>query len=168
MNWGGTSCLGFGEAVLAGGRFYAETPSPSSPPAPPSPNQRAENAPDEANAADPRQTLPAALRRRYDVMFKPSSKVTPVALREVRAEHIGKLVTVKGIVTRVTDVRPLMIVAAYTCEECGFEVYQEVTGQTFMPIAECPSARCKQNNSSGQLFPQTRGSKMGKCQASGL
>jgi DNA replicative helicase MCM subunit Mcm2 (Cdc46/Mcm family) len=30
------------------------------------------------------------------------------------------------MVVRVTDVKPLMTVAAYTCEQCGYELYQPV------------------------------------------
>jgi DNA replication licensing factor MCM7 len=33
-------------------------------------------------------------------------------------------VKISGIVTRCSDVKPLMQVAVYTCEECGFEIYQ--------------------------------------------
>ena len=47
--------------------------------------------------------------------------------------QIGCLLTMKGIVTRVTEVKPLMRVATYTCEQGGSEVYQMVTGATFMP-----------------------------------
>lgn len=40
----------------------------------------------------------------------------------------------QGIVTHVTDVKPLVSVVAYTDPESGFEVYQEVTGRTFKPL----------------------------------
>jgi len=46
------------------------------------------------------------------------------ALRDVKASMVGHLVTVEGIVTRCTDVKPLLQVATYTCDECGFEIYQ--------------------------------------------
>lgn len=42
------------------------------------------------------------------------SKVIPV--RDVKASHIGKLLTVRGIVTRSTEVMPMMSVATYTCD----------------------------------------------------
>jgi DNA replicative helicase MCM subunit Mcm2 (Cdc46/Mcm family) len=50
--------------------------------------------------------------------------VTPLTIRQVKASNIGRLVKLSGIVTRCSDVRPLMQVAVYTCEECGFEIYQ--------------------------------------------
>jgi DNA replication licensing factor MCM7 len=59
-----------------------------------------------------------------EVYIKAFSKVTPLTLRQVKASNIGQLVKISGIVTRCSDVKPLMQVAVYTCEECGFEIYQ--------------------------------------------
>ena len=89
----------------------------------------------------------------------------PLPLREVRAGHVGHLVRVSGIVTRVTDVKPLCEVATYTCDQCGFEIYQEVGLKTsFTPFANCPSPYCAENALAGKLFMQTRGSKFVKYQ----
>jgi DNA replication licensing factor MCM7 len=44
-------------------------------------------------------------------------------MRDVRSNSIGSLVNVKGIVTRVSDVKPCIQVAVYACDVCGFEVY---------------------------------------------
>lgn len=59
-----------------------------------------------------------------EVYIKASSKGRPFTIREVKASYIGQLVRISGIVTRCSDVKPLMQVAVYTCEECGFEIYQ--------------------------------------------
>lgn len=59
-----------------------------------------------------------------EVYIKASSKGRPYTIREVKASNIGQLVRISGIVTRCSDVKPLMQVAVYTCEECGFEIYQ--------------------------------------------
>ena len=45
---------------------------------------------------------------------------------ELRGACVLQLVTIRGMVVRVTDVKPLMTVAAYTCEQCGYELYQPV------------------------------------------
>lgn len=87
-----------------------------------------------------------------------------LAVRQIKAESLGKLVKLRGIVTRVTEVKPLMAVGAYTCDKCGYEIYQEVTTDAFSPLPECPSDKCKKNNSKGQLSMQTRGSKFLKFQ----
>jgi DNA replication licensing factor MCM7 len=63
-------------------------------------------------------------------------------------------------VTRVGDVKPLMEVACYTCDACGFEIYQEVTGDTFMPIQRCPTGACLNGTSGANLHLQTRACKV--------
>jgi len=74
-------------------------------------------------------------------------------------------VRVAGIVTRCSDVKPLVEVATYTCDQCGFEIYQEVGLKTsFTPISTCPSNYCRENSLTGKLFMQTRGSKFIKYQ----
>lgn len=99
-----------------------------------------------------------------EVYFKdyPDTKTIPV--RDVKAEHIGKFVTVRGIVTRSTEVKPMMCVATYTCDQCGAETYQPIASLSFMPVVTCPSEDCRVNKSGGRLYLQTRGSKFIKFQ----
>ncbi|KAL8515924.1 hypothetical protein ACS0TY_014575 [Phlomoides rotata] len=61
-----------------------------------------------------------------------------------------------------------MQVAVYTCEECGFEIYQEVTARIYMPIFDCPAEQCKTNCTKGKLIPQLRASKFLKFQEAKL
>ncbi|KAK2803633.1 Mcm2-7 hexameric complex component [Onygenales sp. PD_10] len=115
----------------------------------------------------PASIFPPELTRRYTVNFKPltpsgsssdrSSKA--LAVRHVRGEHLGSLITVRGITTRVSDVKPAVKINAYSCDRCGSEVFQPVITKQFSPLQECPSAECKKNNSKGQLFLSTRASK---------
>ena len=70
----------------------------------------------------------------------------------------------QGIVTRVGDVKPLMEVACYTCDDCGFEIYQEVNAESFMPMMQCPTSAVKSNGLSAQLHLQTRACKFSKFQ----
>lgn len=58
----------------------------------------------------------------------------------------------------------MMVVATYTCDQCGSETYQPVTSLTFMPATECPSDDCRVNKAGGRLYLQTRGSKFIKFQ----
>ena len=107
-------------------------------------------------------TFPAELTRRYTLNFKPlttDDKSKAMAVRQVRGEHLGKLITVRGITTRVTDVKPSIQIQAYTCDTCGCEVFQPVTAKQFTPMVICPSQPCTQNSTKGQLFASTRASK---------
>ncbi|KMZ63164.1 Protein PROLIFERA [Zostera marina] len=126
--------------------------------------QRADGTNDSADNSDPMQKMPREIKRFYDVYIKAFSKGSPLTLRQVKASHIGQLVKISGIITRCSDVKPLMQVAVYTCEDCGFEIYQEVTARVFMPLSECPSTRCSINKAKGNLILQLRASKFLKFQ----
>ncbi|KAF6263445.1 minichromosome maintenance protein 7 [Scenedesmus sp. NREL 46B-D3] len=136
--------------------------------------------------------LPPALLRRYDVYVHAEKRVpapdkelhAPAAaaaaadnsgkagaatcehpitpLRRVAAQHIGKLVRVRGMVTHVTDVKPLASVLTYLDEDSNTEVYQEVAGRSFMPL----QFSSKPDGSKWKKEPllQTRGSKFIKFQ----
>lgn len=62
-----------------------------------------------------------------EVYFKAPTTQKPQPIRTVKASHIGKLVQVRGIVTRCTEVKPMLQVATYTCDQCGAETYQPVS-----------------------------------------
>ena len=126
--------------------------------------QQAEATMNTEQMRDAQESFPPSLLRRYEVSITPPTKTKKVSLREVKAGHIGGLVRITGIVTRVSDVKPMVSVATYTCDKCGFEIYQPVNGRSFMPLTSCPSARCQENGSAGRLFLQTRGSKFVKYQ----
>ncbi|RXI02520.1 hypothetical protein DVH24_002598 [Malus domestica] len=70
--------------------------------------QRSDDGPENMDGPDPHQKMPPEIKRYFEVYIRASSsgKVKPYAIREVKASHIGQLV------------------AVYTCEECGFEIYQ--------------------------------------------
>ncbi|OAA69555.1 DNA replication licensing factor mcm7 [Cordyceps fumosorosea ARSEF 2679] len=108
--------------------------------------------------------FPAELTRRYTLVFKPrvnspdfASKA--LAVRHVRGENLGHLLTVRAIATRVSDVKPIMQVSAYTCDRCGCEIFQPVTDRQYGPLLMCPSNDCKSNQSKRQLNPSSRASK---------
>ncbi|CAL3962119.1 hypothetical protein PZA11_000634 [Diplocarpon coronariae] len=109
------------------------------------------------------ELFPAELTRRYTLNFKPRTNegepLKALAVRQVRGEHLGALITVRGITTRVSDVKPTVEVNAYTCDRCGCEIFQPVGSKTFGPLTECPSQDCKVNQSKGQLHHSTRASK---------
>ena len=80
-----------------------------------------------------------------------------MAVREVKGVHLGRLITVRGIVTRVSEVKPLLLVNAYTCDVCGSETFQEVSNKQFTPTQNCANAdECKKNGIHGTLHMQTR------------
>lgn len=126
--------------------------------------------------------FPPALMRRYELRILPFGRKGSVlisaskslsdndntkedeglALRHVRSRSMGKLVTITGMIVRASDVKPLCVVATYTCNTCGVEVYQDVQGKKeFLPPRKCPNPDCGKGDS---LHLQTRGSKFIKFQ----
>lgn len=108
--------------------------------------------------------FPAELTRRYTLLFKPRTgslddPKKALAVRHIRGEHLGHLITVRAIATRVSDVKPIVQVSAYSCDRCGCEIFQPVTDKQFGPLLFCPSQECKTNQAKGQLTPTTRASK---------
>lgn len=72
---------------------------------------------------------------------------------------IGNLVNVRAMVVRVSEVKPLINVASYICEECGYEMYQPVHGRQYTPLVDCISPKCLQNNNRGRVLPHFSASK---------
>nr|UWK20628.1 DNA replication licensing factor [Trichoderma oligosporum] len=110
--------------------------------------------------------FPAELTRRYTLVFKPRTGTQDdiniskaLAVRHVRGEHLGHLITIRAIATRVSDVKPIVQVSAYTCDRCGCEIFQPITDKQYGPLTMCPSSDCKKNQAKGQLHPSSRASK---------
>jgi DNA replication licensing factor MCM7 len=110
--------------------------------------------------------LPKSLVRRFDIHFHvPKTIFKPISVRQLKATKIGHLVAIKGIVTRISEVKPLLMCATYTCDQCGSETFQPLNGSaSFVPLEKCISEECKQKNASGRLYFQTRASRFVKFQ----
>ncbi|GMI14436.1 hypothetical protein TrLO_g2438 [Triparma laevis f. longispina] len=111
--------------------------------------------------------FPKILFRRYELRLAPqSTDAMSISLRHIRSSSIGKLVSVRGMITRCSDVKPHCEVCAYSCDRCGFEIFQQTNGKHFTPIRMCPSPVCSNQGASGEdtVHTQTRGSKFTKYQ----
>lgn len=99
-----------------------------------------------------------------NLYFRAPRSSPNLAVRQVRAVHLGKLISIRGIVTRVSEVKPLLLVNAYSCDACGSEIFQEVESRNLTPLLECPSDECKRNGTRGNLVMQTRACKFERFQ----
>jgi replicative DNA helicase Mcm len=63
--------------------------------------------------------------------------------RELRAEHLGRLLAVKGIVKKVTEVRPMMLEAAFECKFCGNVVHALQEEELVQEPVQCDA--CEKN-----------------------
>ena len=92
-----------------------------------------------------------------NLYFQPLRSDIAMAVRDVKGADLGRLITVRGIVTRVSEVKPLLRVNAYTCDSCGSETFQDITKKDFQPIFDCQNEdSCKKNGIHGTLHMQTR------------
>jgi len=64
--------------------------------------------------------LPSEAKLR--VRFFNLPKEREIRIRNIRAEHIGKLIVVEGIVKRASEVRPEVSEAIFLCPDCGNRV----------------------------------------------
>ena len=112
------------------------------------------------------QPFPDELMRRYEIQIVPRSKMPARSLREVKADDIGALVKIKGIVTRVSAVKPIVTVATYTCDSCGYEHYEEVKSRTFTLMDVCPRAECQKSRNKGRIFMQRAGASLSRARRS--
>ncbi|MDI9617082.1 MAG: LAGLIDADG family homing endonuclease [Methanothrix sp.] len=62
--------------------------------------------------------------------------------RDLRSDHIGKLIAIEGQVRTATEVRPKIVRAAYECQRCGHVFYVEQSGTKFTEPYECPNEAC--------------------------
>ena len=51
-------------------------------------------------AHHPQNKFPPELMRRFEIFFKNLSSEKSIPIRQIKAEQVGKLVTVRGVVTR--------------------------------------------------------------------
>ena len=108
--------------------------------------------------------------RDFDLYLIPPPSDNVLALRQLRAPHLGGLVRTKGMVTRVSEVKPLVTVVSYTCDRCNAVLHQEVLSRTYMPLFDCTSRVCAGDKAEskagfkGTLTPHNRGSKFVKFQ----
>jgi replicative DNA helicase Mcm len=61
--------------------------------------------------------------KRFIARFKKLPEVIPI--RKIRSEHVGKLIMIEGILTRVSSIKQQIVKAAYRCEKCSEITYVE-------------------------------------------
>jgi replicative DNA helicase Mcm len=65
-----------------------------------------------------------------------------VSVRFIRSEHIGQLIMVDALVTRVSDVKPLLVEGVFQCRQCQEIIYIPQANQ-FMAPPLCTNDACR-------------------------
>ncbi len=66
-----------------------------------------------------------------------------IRIRNVRAEHIGKMIVVDGFVKRASEVRPEVSEAIFQCLDCGSNITIIQTERMMHAPIECENPACK-------------------------
>ena len=66
------------------------------------------------------------LSNKVDIRFSNVQNV--IAVRDLRAKHIGKFLCIEGIVKRASEIRPEVMESTWECPECKAELVQERKG----------------------------------------
>ncbi|XP_057778999.1 probable DNA helicase MCM8 [Salvia miltiorrhiza] len=69
-----------------------------------------------------------------------------IALKNLKAAYIDRLVSVRGTVVKVSTVRPLVIQMCFSCAKCGTTMTCDFPDGKFSPPTKCEMQACKSRN----------------------
>ena len=73
---------------------------------------------------------------------RPRNLILETPLRRVGAQHVGKLIQLRGVVLRASKLRPLITKAAFICPTCGHTTLHDQDSQFIVfPEERCDSCR---------------------------
>ncbi|EZG57771.1 putative DNA replication licensing factor MCM7 [Gregarina niphandrodes] len=106
-------------------------------------------------------SVPACFRVPYELYLYPpkewyrkqQNNALNLALHQLRGVHVGHLLELRGLVSRVCPTRPCIQVAVYRCEDCFTVRYQHVdtAGVSYMPLKQCQREQCQKKNNTLSL-----------------
>ncbi len=80
--------------------------------------------------------------RDFFIRFYNMAEGETISLREIRAEHVGKLVMLNGIITRATEVKPLLIEGFFQCQNCNEIMIKTQEEGRYNPPHHCENPGC--------------------------
>jgi replicative DNA helicase Mcm len=85
------------------------------------------------------EIIPPERRGHTDIHFRITKLPADarVEIRKIRAEHLGKLISIEGLVRKATEVRPRLVTAKFQCMRCGRYTVIEQDGLQFREPLEC-------------------------------
>lgn len=95
-----------------------------------------------------RYQMPCETDRVETLLVNPVNSLR--SIRELSANDLGSLISIRGIVTRVSEVKPMLEVASYFCYSCGSQSQHNVHGlESYSPRIACTTC-------SSKIQPHTR------------
>jgi replicative DNA helicase Mcm len=101
---------------------------------------------------EPMFALPAC-DAAFETLYRPEQRidlhvrfynVTParVEIRDLRSEHINKLVQIEGVVRRISEVKPEIVEAVFECQRCSQLLIVEQDSHIFQKPTMCTNPAC--------------------------
>ncbi|NIA03884.1 MAG: AAA domain-containing protein [Nitrospiraceae bacterium] len=75
----------------------------------------------------------------FRIRFTKLPKTQSVKIRDIRANHISKLIVVEGLVRQKSDVRPQVVSATFECPSCGNRITVPQVSEKFKEPTRCPN-----------------------------
>ena len=91
------------------------------------------------NAEEALKTIDVSLEHKMDLHFRVINlpETNKIIIRNIRANHLGTLVAVDGLVKKRTEVRPKLQVGAFQCQKCGAVIKVEQEEDILKEPSEC-------------------------------
>ena len=91
------------------------------------------------NAESAIKNIDAAVENKLDLHFRVMNlpDTNKIIIRKIRANHLGKLMAVEGLVKKRTEVRPKLQVGAFQCQKCGAVIRIEQDEDILKEPSEC-------------------------------
>lgn len=91
------------------------------------------------NAEEALKMIDVAAEHKLSLHFRIKNlpETHKLLIRKIRANHIGKLAAIDGIVKKRTEVRPKLLVAAFQCQKCGAIIKVEQDEDVLKEPSEC-------------------------------
>ncbi len=91
------------------------------------------------NAEEALKLIDVATEHPHHLHFRPKSlpETQRVIIRKIRANHLGKMKAIEGLVKKRTEVRPKLQVAAFHCQKCGAVIKIEQDEEILKEPMEC-------------------------------
>ncbi|UCD14375.1 MAG: minichromosome maintenance protein MCM [Thermoplasmatales archaeon] len=91
------------------------------------------------NAEEALKNIDVAAEQKLQLHFRVRDlpETQKILIRKIRANHLGKLAAVEGLVKKRTEVRPKLQIAAFQCQKCGAFIKIEQDEDILKEPAEC-------------------------------
>ena len=87
------------------------------------------------------QRIEMASEEQLNIRFSNMPESNRLLIRDIRSKHIGKLISIEGLIRQSSDVRPVSTVITFECPACGTKIDMPQTGTMIKEPTVCVCGR---------------------------